>query len=187
MSGTIDLSGSSTQSLEIWIYNTVSGQWTQPAGYRGMNQSSGVGKVVFSFQTDGTYANNAYKIAVITQQTGTSAFVVEFDDFQVGPQAIVLGSAMTDWQSYTPTFTGLGTPTSVGFNWRRVGDSIEVQGKFTVGTSTATEARIGLPSGLTVSDTTKIPSLSKVGSFSVSYIEAFSGEVLTEPSVSYLH
>lgn len=186
VSGTIDLSGSSTQSLEIWIYNTVSGQWTQPAGYRGMNQSSGVGRVVFSFQTDGTYANNAYKIAVITQQTSTSAFVVEFDDFVVGPQAIVLGSAMTDWQSYTPTFTGFGTASNIEFQWRRIGDSVQVKGKFTAGTPTATEARISLPSGMTSADTSKIPTLQQAGTVAISTNSATSYYSLIEPSVTYL-
>ena len=187
VSGTIDLSGSSTQSLEIWIYNTVSGQWTQPAGYRGMNQSSGVGKVVFSFQTDGTFANNAYKIAVITQQTGTSAFVVEFDDFVVGPQAIVLGSAMTDWQSYTPTFTGFGTATNIEFQYRRVGSDLEIRGKFTSGTTTATEARITFPSGLTSSDVSRIPSIQLAGYGARSVINAaYNYNMLIEPSVTYL-
>lgn len=163
VSGTIDLSGTSTQSLEIWIYNTVSGQWTQPAGYRGMNQSIGTGRVVFSFQTDGTFANNSYRIAVITQQTSTSAFVVEFDDFQVGPESIVLGAAMTDWQSYTPTFTGFGTTSNIEFQWRRVGSDLEVRGKFTLGTVTATEARISFPTGLTSASSTQIPSLTVFG------------------------
>lgn len=87
-SGTVDMSGTSTQTYEIWIYNVVAGQWIQPAGFRGMNQSAGPGKVVFSFQTDGSFANNQYRIAVITQQTSALASVVEFDDFAVGPTAI---------------------------------------------------------------------------------------------------
>jgi microcystin-dependent protein/aspartate 1-decarboxylase len=87
-SGTVDMSGTSTQTYEIWIYNVVGNQWIQPAGFRGMNQSSGSGKVVFSFQTDGSFANNQYRIAVITQQTSTAASVVEFDSFAVGPTAI---------------------------------------------------------------------------------------------------
>jgi microcystin-dependent protein len=87
-SGTVDMSGTSTQTYEIWIYNVVGNQWIQPAGFRGMNQSSGSGKVVFSFQTDGSFANNQYRVAVITQQTSTAASVVEFDSFAVGPTAI---------------------------------------------------------------------------------------------------
>lgn len=187
-SGTVDFSGSSTQTYEIWIYNTVSGTWTQPAGYRGMNQSSGVGQVVFSFQTDGTYANNSYKIAVITQQTGTGAITVKFDDFSVGPESIVLGAPMTDWQSYTPTFTGFGTATNVEFQYRRVGDSVQVRGKFNPGTGTAVEARISLPAGLTSADTTKIPSIQIAGAWARATFASTINNwvILSEPSVTYI-
>lgn len=88
VSGTIDLSGASTQSLEIWVYNVTANQWIQPAGFRGMNQSSGVGQVTFTFQTDGTAANVQYRIAVITAQTSASAYVVNFNDFKIGPQTV---------------------------------------------------------------------------------------------------
>lgn len=88
VSGTIDLSGASTQSLEIWVYNVTANQWIQPAGFRGMNQSSGVGQVTFTFQTDGTPANVQYRIAVITAQTSASAYVVNFNDFKIGPQTV---------------------------------------------------------------------------------------------------
>lgn len=181
VSGTIDLSGSSTQSLEIWIYNTVSGQWTQPSGYRGMNQSSGVGKVVFSFQTDGTYANNAYKIAVITQQTGTSAFVVEFDDFQVGPQAIVLGSAMNDWQNFTPTYAGGGSATynTRYSSWRRNGDTMEIKlgVLITASGSGSSTWTIAIPNGLSI-DTSKLNS-------TTGYVDIGSGDRYAASTTSH--
>lgn len=154
-SGTVDFSGSSTQTYEIWIYNTVSGTWTQPAGYRGMNQSSGVGQVVFSFQTDGTFANNSYKIAVITQQTGTGAITVKFDDFVIGPRALVLGAPMTDWTSFTPTGSWTTNSTYTGY-WKRVGDTLFIQGKIALsGAPTATQLQINIPFGLSI-DTAKI-------------------------------
>ena len=59
------------------------------------------------------------------------------------------------WVAYTPTFTGFGTPTSVNFYSRRIGDSLEVQGYFTAGTVTATAAAItigynGVNAGITI-------------------------------------
>lgn len=60
----------------------------------------------------------------------------------------------TPWASYTPAFTGLGTPTGVSIFWRRQGDTVHVNGKFVVGTTTAAFASIGLPGASTV-DTTK--------------------------------
>lgn len=185
-SGTVDFSGTSTQSLEIWVYNTVSGAWTQPAGFRGMNTSSGTGIVTFTFQTDSTAANNKYKIAVITQQTSTTAYTVSFNDFSLGSTAVINGTPVTDWQSYTPTFQGFGTPTSVEFQWRRVGSDVEIRGKYVSGTSTAVEARIGLPS-VTSADTARIPSIQLCGQFQSGSIGSLAiSNVLIEPSVSYL-
>ena len=62
---------------------------------------------------------------------------------------------ITNWKSYTPTLsTGFGTggtsPTNVGGNWRRVGDTMEIQGYLTTGTLTAAIGYIGLPLGYTV-------------------------------------
>lgn len=93
---------------------------------------------------------------------------------------------MTDWQAYTPTFAGLGSPTSIAMYWRRVGDSVQIQGRFTVGTPTTTEARIGLPTGLTSSSI--ISTLELVGvigrdAFAATYFATYS---TIEPSVTYL-
>jgi hypothetical protein len=185
VTGPVTFSGTSTQDLEIWVYNTVSGAWTQPAGFRGMNTSSGTGVVSFTFQTDSTAANNKYKIAVITQQTSGTGYTVNFNDFSVGPTAVINGTPVTDWVSYTPTLTGFGTATNVQFQWRRVGDNVEVRGKFTSGTSTAVEGRASLPS-LTSADTSKIASLQLVGMGATSVTASNSRTVLIEPSVGYV-
>jgi hypothetical protein len=104
-------------------------------------------------------------------------------------QAVSSAQTDYDWTPYTPTFTGLGTPTSVEFAHRRVGDTLEIRGKYTSGTSTATEARISLPAGLTSADTTKIPSLRMCGRGGRSATSStfFGGQsVLIEPSVTYM-
>lgn len=69
---------------------------------------------------------------------------------------------VTDWEDYTPTFSGLGTVTSIDFRFRQVGDSIEIHGKATTGTATASEMQVGLPTGLTVS-TSKVAVIKYVG------------------------
>jgi len=55
------------------------------------------------------------------------------------------------WTDYDPTLVGFGTPTNLNFEWMRVGSSIIIVGGFTSGTTTATEAQVPLPVGLTVS------------------------------------
>ena len=160
VSGTVDLSGQSTQSLEIWIYNTVTGAWTQPAGYRGMNQSSGSGVVTFTFQTDSGAANNSYRIAVITAQTSTSAYVVNFNDFSIGPQTAPIGPIVTDWVSFTPTGSWTANTTYAG-QWRRVGDSAEYQYILTLsGAPTAANLTLNLFYGHSI-DTNKLSSTTR--------------------------
>lgn len=51
----------------------------------------------------------------------------------------------TDWTSYTPTFTGFGTESSVTFKFQRIAGTCNIYGRFVSGTTTATEARITLP------------------------------------------
>jgi hypothetical protein len=94
---------------------------------------------------------------------------------------------VTQWTAYTPTFTGFGTATSVQFQYRRNGSDLEVRGKFTSGTSTATEARVSFPTGLTSSGTSVIPSIRLCGDQvrDTNASTYFRDSVLCEPSVSY--
>lgn len=70
----------------------------------------------------------------------------------------------TNWQSYTPTFVGFGTVTNISISWRRVGDSIEIQGAFETGTPNASTATFTLPPGL-LKDTTKMLSGTNAGTY----------------------
>lgn len=100
-------------------------------------------------------------------------------------------STLTPWVEYTPVFTGYGTPTNVEFYSRRVGDTLEVKGKFTAGTTTATEARIslgfdGTEGGVSV-DEDKLPSgTNLVGQFTYDVTNAPYGTVIAEGNVSYV-
>lgn len=93
-------------------------------------------------------------------------------------------SNMSDWEEYTPTFTGFGTVTSVEMFFRRVGDSLQIRGSFTTGTLTATEARLSIP--YTSKNSVLIPSLAVAGVWTRNITNAESGYVLIEPSTAYL-
>jgi hypothetical protein len=160
-----DVSGSSTQSLEVWIYDQTAATalgipvWIQPSGYRGMNTRN-PGILSATFQSSVTVGQQ-YRIAILTQQTVTTAYTVEFDSFSLSRVAALTGPAMSDWVAYTPTIVGFGTPTGVQVWSRRVGDSLEISGSFIAGTPTAVTASItmgfnGKNLGVTF-DTTKIP------------------------------
>lgn len=108
------------------------------------------------------------------------------------PAKAVLGNTaidvpnITGWQGYTPTFQGFGTPSNVEFEWRQVGENVEIRGKFTSGTPTAVEARVGLPGGLTSAGTSLIPSLQTVGLMARDVNTSNPFSILVEPSVSYV-
>lgn len=87
--------------------------------------------------------------------------------------------------TYTPTFTGFGTPTAVLFTYAQLGKFLVIQGTFTSGTNTATEARISLPPGYTSS--ASIPTITGAGTYTG--FNANSGSIFTiliETSQTYL-
>lgn len=124
--------------------------------------------------------------ARITSASNAAALYID-DCFSGEADNLSQGSIQTDWVSYTPTYTGFGTVSTSNMFWRRIGDNIELSGSFVSGTSTATEARVSLPSGLISSSTAKIPNLIVAGTWGVDSTSITSYKsVLVEPSVSYV-
>jgi microcystin-dependent protein len=90
---------------------------------------------------------------------------------------------LTAWNTYVPTIVGFGTIATQSFRWRQVGDSIQLEGRFTSGTPTAIEARIPLPNSLlSMSDYATLEIVGKSATNN-SNQEMIS---LIEPSVGYL-
>lgn len=141
----------SQQNVFLYIYDVTNAVWIQPAGYGGINQSSGPGYATATFQTNAAGSGAVYQLAFLISATVSSTAVINFDDFYVGPQTAPLGAVITDWQAYTPNAVGFGTVTALNAQYRRVGSSIEVRGQFTAGTPTAVTAAVSIPSALVIS------------------------------------
>ena len=153
VSGTMNFSGTSSNTWAVYIYDATVGTWIQPAGVYNLVQSSGAGLATGTFQTTST--STSYRIAVVCINTA-SGISVKFDSFFVGPQISVNAPAVGDLVSYTPTFSvSFGGPSPINARYRRVGDSLEVIANFTPGTTTAAIASMSLPSGLSI-DTAKM-------------------------------
>jgi hypothetical protein len=56
----------------------------------------------------------------------------------------------TDWQEYTPTFTGAGSGTDTNIRWRRVGSNMEIKGYYDISTTAASTWSMTLPSGYAI-------------------------------------
>lgn len=94
-------------------------------------------------------------------------------------------TVISAWTLYTPTYTGFGTVSATSMWWRRVGDTLQVRGNFTSGTTTGVEARISLPTGLT-SDATKVPAIQVAGFLVYNAAAGALTTTLIESNVSYM-
>ena len=119
---------------------------------------------------------------------GNSTFVLVGED-----TANKILTAWSSWLSYGksylyyPLFQGFGAPTGVNFFWQRKpgSNTITVFGKFTAGTTTQVEARIGIPVGL-LSDSVLIPSIMACGIFVTNSALIGSEYCLIESGVGYV-
>lgn len=131
--------------------------------------------------------STSYRLILHTARSTAVAFTAQFDNFSVGPQAVNYGYAGNDWAAYTPTFTGFGTPPSISCYWRRDGQDILLDCKFTTGTNTTTEGRVSFPAGVTSADTSIIPSIQYAGAMATNLSSSVPIRyVLSEPSKTYV-
>jgi hypothetical protein len=184
--GNANWSGTSSNSFGVAIYDVTNSAWIIPAGVYGMTTNSGVGICTGTFQSNSS-SSNQYRLVIYNANATSGAATVLFDDFYLGPQTILMGSPITDWQTYTPSSTqGFGTTTSNTFLWRRTGGNLDVIAHFTAGTVAASEARISFPSGLTSSSSIASTAMI-VGHLTSTTNTVNTYEVLAEPSVTYFN
>lgn len=136
--------------VSLWVYDVTNSRLCPISGGNAV-QADGSFAIQFS-----SSLSTSYRLIVHIGGTSASAYSLRFDAFYVGPMYLPGMPAMSDDTAYTPTFTGIGTPTSVRAMWRRVGDTLHVWGTCITGTVAASAFSISLPSGLTI-DSTKQP------------------------------
>lgn len=146
-------SGTSSNTLSVYIYDVTNSRWEQPQGVYNLVQSSGQGKCTFTYQT----ASNTASLRVIIwcANTASGSITVNFDDFVLGPQITAAGAAISDWEDWTPsTIAGLSGYTVSLAKKRRVGSNIELNLKLTLTGASNNIIRIPVPTGITF-DATK--------------------------------
>jgi hypothetical protein len=176
----VDVSGTSTQTLEVWVYNVGLATWYQPAGFRSINTKGTSTQLVpgttpaITFQSEVTNTSNTnqYRVALIIRNAPGGTFQMNFDGVYLGRQAKSYGPVVTDWISYTPTGGWTGSVVYTG-KYRRVGDSLDLQLQVAcTGAPTGGALYFTLPSGLQVDETkleiqTADPNYTPLGIFAV--------------------
>ena len=185
---TTNVSGTSASTFHVLLYDVTNAKWVQPINTYGINSASGTWNG--TCQLDSTCTQVRYVVLVANTIAATPA--LRFDNFSITKKITPIGAVTTDWKDYptTPTLIGFGTPTITEAKYRQVGSDIEIRGKFTSGTSTATTAQWPLPSGLSIADATKVSAIQAVGTMytnanSSNITSTFS--VLATPSTNYLN
>lgn len=140
--------------------DATGGAWTLTFPAAGSN----TGKVWTVVRTDSTLANGV--TISVSLNGATRKLMTQYESVQLadnGSSYTVLSHKTGAGNiAFTPGTNGFGTPTSVNFIYNREGDCLNEIGRFAAGTPTAAEARVNLPTGLTV-DSTKITNNQRVG------------------------
>lgn len=172
--------------MSVWIYDVTNAALIQPSAYQIKNA---VGTTIQKCEFQAASNSTSYRLIVHTSSTSASAYTLRFDSISVSPNTYNSGAVVTEPVAYTPTFTGFGTVSVQNFKSWRSGKYLFVDGTFTCGTVTATEARITLGyngKNANVTTVSTLPTLSQVGAFSINVNGANAFTVLTEASKNYL-
>lgn len=118
--------------------------------------------LVTRFQTASNAKN--YRLMFHCSDLSTAAYQLQVDSISVGPQVTSSGSFTSDWVSYTPVFTGMGTVSNINIQSRRNAGSLEIRGSFVAGTGAATGATFSMGfNGVNGGVVTSIPSANSIG------------------------
>lgn len=145
-------------SVIVYIYDVTNARLIEPQGMKLDVPPFQAPATQFraTFQTASN--SSSYRLIFhVTDTSATSGYLINFDRLYVGRQQQASGAAITDAVIYTPTLSNSGTTGTNAAYWRRIGDSIAIQGRVVfTGAGPAANFRVRIPTGLTV-DTAKVP------------------------------
>ncbi|TGL35602.1 hypothetical protein [Leptospira perdikensis] len=147
----------------IYIYDIGKSQLIHPSNNRFIEEHPFVniprqGKFSCQFQTS---TSLTYRLLIHTKTLGDASSY--FKNFRIWTPNINQGSIITEWQSYSPTFSNFGNSPSSSLYWRRNGQNLEIKGRITAGTSIPSlVGSFSAPNGL-VFDSTICATTQQVG------------------------
>lgn len=179
----------STNDIQVIAYDVTNSAIINTTDYI-VGTNGGTSTTIVGLVIPLTCASIKFGLQVKVLNSGK---ILSFDDIQMSTELFSAISAanITDWQSYTPTLgAGFGTTSNINFQWRQVGDSVEVQGSFTMGTVAAALGSITLPNGYTINTSkvniqnTTAQAGSAIGTFAENGTATVFGHIVTATGTS---
>lgn len=128
----------------VYAFDVTNGAYIEPVPFKIQNHTLPSEKWAPYPEFQIPYNCSTIRFIFYVASTTTNNFVLAFKNMILGRQAQNYGSTGTDAVAYTPTITGFGTVSGVSFKSWKDKDRLFVEGYFTSGTSTATQAQITL-------------------------------------------
>jgi hypothetical protein len=161
-------------SVICTFYDITNSKLVEPSNIKLLSNSSTTSDV---YEATVQFDSNCTSVRFILHNrlSLVDDYSIKLDNILLSPQVYVYGTPVTDWIEYTPTTAGFGTITTSKFLYRRNGDSIDIQGRFTAGTTTATIAEISLPNGFRTDSIKGLPGYRNYGTLAYN---GTSGQIL---------
>jgi hypothetical protein len=140
--------------VTIWVYDVTNAVMIQPTG---TSLLSAVGAMPFTASFQPNYNSTSYRLIFHVSTVSALAYSLQFDQLAVVMNTYNAGSSTTAWNSTPAPATAITNATRSNYQWRRIGDSIQVQMGVAytgAGSLTFSTAQV-LPAGLTV-DNSKV-------------------------------
>lgn len=131
--GAVSLSADVSGALPI--ANGGTGQTSKAAGFDALSPMTTSGDIIY-----GGASGTGTRLAKSTD----GEFLTLASGLPAWSAGATIAPIITNWVTYTPVLTGFGVATNVSFWSRRVGDTLEIQGFFTAGSTTAVAATISM-------------------------------------------
>lgn len=172
-------SSNDPSDITVYLYDVTNSKLLQPYPYTIMSNMGYEG--TFQIPSD----CSSLRLILHVTTTNATAYDLFIDDVSIELAENVTVSLDSDWQAYTPTFSNLGTVTSINVRYRKKGSNIQIAGMYTIGTGAAAVASISLPAGLTT--TSDLGTATLVGYLGFQSASDPSGQILASANSTVLN
>jgi hypothetical protein len=129
--------------MSVWVYDVTNGRLIQPAPYL-IKNSTIIEYMGMEFQSN--IDSTSYRLIFHIGSTSALAYSIRFDNIIVSNSAKLYGSATTGWELVTSGASVNWTNSTLTLYKRRVGDSVEYQGRISfTGTPVGGALQVTLP------------------------------------------